>query len=96
MRGMYQHCAEKHIHRYLAEFDFYYNNRAALGVDDGSRAETLAAGIAGKRLTYRGPHQALTKPEFKHRAARFMHRRKKQAKSKRKFVRYWQPRKPPA
>lgn len=58
MRGTYQHCAEKHLHRYLAEFDFRYNNRAALGVDDATRAENLAAGIVGKRLTYRRPHQA--------------------------------------
>ena len=34
MRGVYQHCAEKHLHRYLAEFDFRYNARMALGVDD--------------------------------------------------------------
>jgi transposase-like protein len=58
MRGVYQHCSEKHLHRYLAEFDFRYNNRAALDVNDGERAETLAAGIVGKRLTYRRPHQA--------------------------------------
>jgi transposase-like protein len=58
MRGVYQHCGEKHLHRYLAEFDFRYNNRAAFGIDDGTRAETLAAGIVGKRLTYRRPHQA--------------------------------------
>jgi transposase-like protein len=58
MRGTYQHCAEKHLHRYLAEFDFRHNNRIALGVNDGMRAETLAAGIAGKRLTYRRPHEA--------------------------------------
>lgn len=58
MRGVYQHCSEKHLHRYLAEFDFRYNNRVALGVDDRARAETLAAGIVGKRLTYRRPHQA--------------------------------------
>lgn len=56
MRGVYQHCSEKHLHRYLAEFDFRYNNRAALGVNDAVRAETLAAGIVGKRLTYRRPH----------------------------------------
>ena len=31
MRGVYQHCGEKHLHRYLAEFDFRYNNRIALG-----------------------------------------------------------------
>lgn len=34
MRGTYQHCAEKHLHRYLAEFDFRYNRRVALGVND--------------------------------------------------------------
>lgn len=56
MRGVYQHCSEKHLHRYLAEFDFRYNNRSALGVEDAERAETLAAGIVGKRLTYRRPH----------------------------------------
>jgi transposase-like protein len=58
MRGTYQHCAEKHLHRYLAEFDFRHNNRIALGIDDAMRAENLAAGIVGKRLTYRRPHQA--------------------------------------
>lgn len=57
MRGVYQHCAEKHLHRYLAEFDFRYNNRIALGVNDEQRAETLAAGIVGKRLTYRRPNR---------------------------------------
>ena len=34
MRGTYQHCSEKHLHRYLAEFDFRYNARSALGVED--------------------------------------------------------------
>ncbi|MGH6728176.1 MAG: IS1595 family transposase [Pseudolabrys sp.] len=58
MRGTYQHCAEKHLHRYLAEFDFRHNNRIALGVNDTMRAETLASGIVGKRLTYRRPYQA--------------------------------------
>jgi transposase-like protein len=57
MRGTYQHCAEKHLHRYLAEFDFRYNNRIALGVDDTDRANELAKGIVGKRLTYRRPNQ---------------------------------------
>lgn len=56
MRGTYQHCSEKHLHRYLAEFDFRYNNRVSLGVDDTSRAEQLAKGIVGKRLTYRRPN----------------------------------------
>jgi transposase-like protein len=57
MRGTYQHCAEKHLHRYLAEFDFRYNNRIALGTDDSARADELAKGIVGKRLTYRRPDQ---------------------------------------
>lgn len=52
MRGTYQHCKEKHLHRYLAEFDFRYNSRSALGVDDETRAERLLMGIVGKRLTY--------------------------------------------
>lgn len=56
MRGVYQHCSEKHLHRYLAEFDFRYNNRIALGVNDHERAEIAATGIVGKRLTYRRPH----------------------------------------
>jgi transposase-like protein len=56
MKGVYQHCSEKHLHRYLAEFDFRYSNRAALGVDDYARAELAAKGIVGKRLTYRRPH----------------------------------------
>jgi transposase-like protein len=55
MGGTYQHCAEKHLHRYLAEFDFRHNNRTALGVDDQGRATALAKGIVGKRLTYRRP-----------------------------------------
>lgn len=53
MRGTYQHCAEKHLHRYLAEFDFRYNNRSALGVEDMERTDALLSGISGKRLTYR-------------------------------------------
>jgi transposase-like protein len=53
MQGVYQHCAEKHLHRYLAEFDFRYNGRVALGVQDGERADRALRGIVGKRLTYR-------------------------------------------
>jgi hypothetical protein len=55
MKGVYQHCSKKHLHRYLAEYDFRYNNRVALGVDDAVRAENLVKGIVGKRLTYRIP-----------------------------------------
>ena len=53
MRGVYQHCDEKHLHRYLAEFDFRYNNRVALGVGDPERATRALEGISGKRLTYK-------------------------------------------
>jgi len=52
MKGVYQHCAHNHLHRYLAEFDFRYNNRKALGVEDSERAEKLLVGVKGKRLTY--------------------------------------------
>ena len=53
MKGIYQHCAEKHLHRYLAEFEFRYNTRIALGCNDLERAGILAAATRGKRLTYR-------------------------------------------
>ncbi len=53
MKGVYQHCGERHLHRYLAEFDFRYSNRVRLGVDDVERADRVLAGIVGKRLTYR-------------------------------------------
>ena len=58
MRGVYQHCSEKHLHRYLAEFDFRYSERAANGVDDTMRAEKTLRGVVGKRLTYRQPTAA--------------------------------------
>lgn len=53
MKGVYQHCDEKHLHRYLAEFDFRHNNRVRLGVDDEQRTARLLSGVKGKRLTYR-------------------------------------------
>ncbi|MGA7713233.1 MAG: IS1595 family transposase [Rhizomicrobium sp.] len=53
MRGVYQHCAEKHLHRYLAEFDFRYNHRQANGVNDLMRSAAALKGAAGKRLLYR-------------------------------------------
>lgn len=56
MRGVYQHCAEKHLHRYLAEYDFRYNHRAALGYNDGERAALAIKSADGKRLTYRNAH----------------------------------------
>ena len=53
MKGVYQHCSERHLHRYLSEFDFRYSNRVRLGVDDVERTERALMGIVGKRLTYR-------------------------------------------
>ena len=53
MKGVYQHCGEAHLHRYLAEFDFRYNNRTALKVSDRERTNKIMEGIEGKRLTYR-------------------------------------------
>ena len=53
MVGVYQHCGEQHLDRYLAEFDFRQSNRAKLGVTDDMRAARILKGAAGKRLTYR-------------------------------------------
>jgi transposase-like protein len=53
MVGVYQHCGEAHLHRYLTEFEFRYNRRAKLGWTDAQRVKALAEGIEGKRLTYR-------------------------------------------
>ncbi len=56
MKGVYQHCQEKHLHRYLVEFDFRHNTRTKLGVEDKERADIALAGAEGKRLTYRRTH----------------------------------------
>ena len=53
MIGIYQHCSEDHLHRYVAEFDFRYNNRIKVGMDDKARADIALVGVKGKRLTYR-------------------------------------------
>jgi len=58
MKGVYQHCAKKHLHRYLAEFDFRYNNREANGYNDAGRSAEALKGIVGKRLTYVTSHSA--------------------------------------
>jgi hypothetical protein len=60
MTGVYQHCSEKHLHRYLAEFDFRYSNRVRLGIDDVERTERAIKGIVGKRLTYTRPRNRAT------------------------------------
>jgi hypothetical protein len=51
--GTFHHVSQKHLKRYLAEFDFRYNERSALGVEDEERAKKVLSGIIGKRLTYR-------------------------------------------
>jgi transposase-like protein len=52
--GTYHHVSQQHLKRYLAEFDFRYNQRISLGVNDAARTERALRGIVGKRLTYRG------------------------------------------
>ena len=54
--GCYFHVSEQHLHRYPAEFDFRYNNRIGLGIDDVTRADRALDGVKGKRLTYRTAH----------------------------------------
>jgi transposase-like protein len=56
MKGIYQHCDEKHLHRYLAEYDFRYNHRIKLGFNDTDRTVEAIKGVAGKRILYRQPH----------------------------------------
>ncbi len=58
MRGTYQQCGEKHLHRYLAEFDFRFSNRVSLGVHDEQRTDRAIRGIVGKRLSYRTTHRS--------------------------------------
>ncbi len=53
--GVYHSISETHLHRYLAEFDFRYNNRSKLGVEDTERATKAIKGVEGKRLTYQEP-----------------------------------------
>lgn len=66
MKGTYQHCARRHLHRYASEFDFRYSNRVALGVDDTTRADRILAGVKNKRLTYQtanGGRQSADAPQ---------------------------------
>ncbi len=58
MTGVYQHCGEQHLQRYLDEFTFRWNNRSRLGVEDTQRAVMAILGAEGKRLTYGGPSSA--------------------------------------
>jgi hypothetical protein len=58
MVRVYQHCSEKHLHRYVAEFDFRYSNRSKRGIEDVSRAVKIVQGAKGKRLVYRRPNES--------------------------------------
>ncbi len=58
INGVYHHISQQHLKRYLAEFDFRYNERMALGVTDKMRAAKAVKGVVGKRLTYQQPNQA--------------------------------------
>lgn len=60
MRGVYQHCDKKHLHRYLSEFDFRYSNRAGVGVDDTLRTEKAIKATVGKRLLYQATSGRVT------------------------------------
>jgi len=68
-----QHCKEKHLHRYLAEFDFRYNTRAALGFNDADRCLLAVRGAEGKRSRI----IQLTKVDLRFQAARFLRWRRK-------------------
>ena len=54
--GTFHHISEQHLGRYLAEFDFRYNNRSGLGIEDAARVAKIVKGTGGKRITYRSPH----------------------------------------
>jgi transposase-like protein len=56
--GTFHHISEQHLDRYLAEFDFRYNNRSKLGIEDAERSEKAIMGAAGKRLFYQEPRPA--------------------------------------
>lgn len=53
MKDVYQHCEENHLHRYLNEFDFRYNERQVFGVNDTEKTAKTLAGIVRKKLMYR-------------------------------------------
>lgn len=57
MKGVYQHCAKKHLHRYVAEFEFRYTHRERTGFNDHARSEAAVRGIVGKRLSYRSAYE---------------------------------------
>jgi hypothetical protein len=73
MKDIYQHCSEKHLHRYLAEFDFRYSYRVAIGINDGERA---ALAMKGSRASVSRTGR-LTRQSAKILARRFTQWRKR-------------------
>lgn len=59
--GTYHHVSQQHLKRYLAEFDFRYNERSALNVTDLERATKAVKGVVGKRVTYQGTNNSYPK-----------------------------------
>ncbi len=54
--GTHHHVSKVHLARYLAEFDYRFTHRTALGVSDTQRMEMLVGATPLRRLTYRrGP-----------------------------------------
>jgi hypothetical protein len=88
MKVVYQHCKEKHLHRYLAEYDFRYNHRIALNYNDGDRATLAVKNAAGKASHVSGDSLS----DFSKQARRFLRWRSKQPKPKPRFVKYWRTR----
>ena len=72
MKGVYQHCSEKHLHRYLAEFDFRYSNRVALGVNDGERAMLPHEGYERASVSRTGRLTGKSQKQIKAAARRFL------------------------
>jgi transposase-like protein len=62
MRGVYQHCSDQHLARYLNEFAFRHSYRSALGVEDAERATLAIQAAEGKRLTYRRTRSQAEEP----------------------------------
>jgi hypothetical protein len=79
MKGVYRHCGEAHLHRYLAEFDFLYNRRTALGWNDKDRVNDIARGIGASALPIGGLVKPRTNRQKARKAARLL-KRARQAK----------------
>ena len=52
LNGVYHSISRRHLHRYMAEFEFRYNRRE---LEDGERVVAAIKAANGKRLRYREP-----------------------------------------